>query len=347
MRTEAFGPAIIGIGMYVPDRVVPNSHFVEIGLDTSDGKIVELSGIKERRFAAPDETASGMAVHAALQALQVAQVDPGEIDDLIVSTSTPDYPSFPSTANLVQKLIGSDQLSSAFDILAACNGGIQGLRLGADSIRAGSSDTSLIIASEINSRLVDMTDRNTAILFGDGAGAVVMEKVPDPGIFETVIHADGSQYELLYVDGGFIKMNGQEVFRQAIRGMSGVSEEVLAQAKRQHVGGALDLDSVKWVVPHQANVRIMQRVADKLGVDYGKVISNVDRYGNTSSASIFIALSEAYQAGMLQKDDLVLLTAFGAGVNWGAALLEWKIDPPEPSKLDTSGKTMTLYQALA
>lgn len=322
---------IVGVGRYAPDRVMTNEDLARI-VDTSDEWITERTGIRERRIAAEDETTSGLATQAALRALASAQVDPADIDLIITGTCTPDG-MFPAVSTLVQHAIGAPD-AAAFDVNAACNGFLSALSAASQFIATGQARRALVIGAEITSRIIDWTDRGTCVLFGDGAGAVVLEASVEgePGAVDgLVLHSDGSQSSLLYATGpctpGFgltqearVVMNGAAIFKQAVTAMSDACAEVIAHA-------GLTVDDIDLVVPHQANRRIILSVADRLSVPIERVYMNLDRYGNTSSATIPIALAEAAAEGRLQAGHRVLLTAFGGGLSWGAMTLEWGVVP--------------------
>jgi 3-oxoacyl-[acyl-carrier-protein] synthase III len=318
---------IVGVGRYVPAQVLTNDDLAQ-RVDTSDRWIVERTGISERRIAADGETTSVLATRAALRALASAGLDASDIDLIVTGTCTPDG-MFPAVSTLVQHAIGAPAIA-AFDVNAACNGFLSALSVGSQFIASGQSKRALVIGAETMSRIIDWTDRSTCVLFGDGAGAVVLEAaVPgEPGgVDQLVLHSDGGQAGLLYATGpctpGYelthearLVMSGAEVFKQAVTGMTDACLEVLA-------GAGLTAADVDLVVPHQANQRIITAVADRLGVPAERVYVNLDRYGNTSSATIPIALAEAAAEGRLQPGARVLLTAFGGGLSWGAMTLEW------------------------
>jgi 3-oxoacyl-[acyl-carrier-protein] synthase-3 len=321
---------ITGWGMAIPERVLTNFDLEKM-IDTNNEWIVEMTGIRERHIASEDQTTSSLAVKAAWKALSVAKVKPSDIDLIICTTSTPDY-LFPATACIIQDQIGATK-AGAFDLSAACTGFIYGLNMGAQAIRSGSLKNVLVIGSETLSRFVDWSDRNTCILFGDGAGAVVLQACDtEGGIFSTVMHSDGAGANLLTLPGGgskhpaseatinsgmhFIHMDGREVFRFATR--------VMAQATRETIAAAgIKLDEVKWIIPHQANLRIIEAAARALKLPIDRFIINLDRYGNTSTASIPMAICEAVGDGRLQKGDKFVLVGFGAGLTWGALSGQW------------------------
>ncbi len=321
---------IIGWGMYVPEHRRTNAEIATM-VDTSDEWITSRTGIKERRIAADNESTATMAIHAAEAALEVANVAPEDLDLIIVASATPEY-LFPATACLVQDDLGADR-AGAFDLSAACSGFIYGVSLAAQAIQTGAIDTALVIGSETLSRFVDWSDRKTCILFGDGAGAVVLAgRDQRGGVLSCTMRADGSGGDLLTVPAGgsrhpasletlaenqhTIKMNGREVFRFATRVMADAVRVVAEKAN-------LTLDDVALVIPHQANSRIIQTAARRLRLPEDKIYVNLDRYGNTSSASVPIALCEAVEEGRIQPGDNLVLVGFGAGLTWAAAAVEW------------------------
>ncbi|RII27259.1 MAG: 3-oxoacyl-ACP synthase [Geobacter sp.] len=322
---------ITGTGSAVPDRILTN-HDLEKMVDTSDEWVVTRTGIRERHIAGEGEFTSTFATLAAERALQMAGVKADELDLIIVATVTPDFP-FPSTACIVQQNLKATK-AAAFDISAACSGFLFGLSLADKSIRSGSASKVLVIGTEVLSRIVDWTDRNTCCLFGDGAGAAVVEAGDGTGgILSTHIHSDGSYWELLYQPGCgnrnpatqktlddrlvYISMQGNEVFKLAVRAMEEVAHEAL-DANNLTVA---DLD---LFIPHQANRRIIDAIGKRLGLGSDKVFINLERYGNTSSASIPIALDEANRSGRLKNGDLLMFDAFGGGLTWGSVLLRWQ-----------------------
>ncbi len=322
---------ITGTGSAVPDRILTNLDLEKM-VDTSDEWVVTRTGIKERHIAVEGEFTSMFATLAAERALQMAGVRADELDLIIVATVTPDFP-FPSTACIVQQNLKATK-AAAFDISAACSGFLFGLSLADKAIRSGSATKVLVIGTEVLSRIVDWTDRNTCCLFGDGAGAAIVEAGNEAGgILSTHIHSDGSYWELLYQPGCgnrnpatqktlddrlvYISMQGNEVFKLAVRAMEEVAHEAL-DANNLTVA---DLD---LFIPHQANRRIIDAIGKRLGLDSGKVFINLERYGNTSSASIPIALDEANRSGRIKNGDLVMFDAFGGGLTWGAVLLRWQ-----------------------
>ena len=315
-----------GVGHYLPDRVVPNSEF-EKSLDTSDAWIQERSGIQRRHFAAPGQTTSDLAARAARAALADAGMDASEIDAIIVATSTADL-TFPSCATMVQDAIGNTG-AFAFDVQAVCAGFVYALSNANALIVAGQANRVLVIGAETFSRILDWTDRSTAVLFGDGAGAVVLEAqegagtTADRGILAVDLNSDGRYRDLLYVDGGVstqttgaLRMEGKEVFRHAVEKLAATAHKALEKA-------GLGADDVDWVVPHQANIRIIQSTARKLGVEMDRVVVTVQDHGNTSAASIPLALSVGKARGQIKQGDLVVTEAIGGGLAWGAVVLRW------------------------
>ena len=326
---------VVGWGIEVPEKVLTNRDLEAI-IETSDDWIRERTGIVERRIAQEGETTVTLGLKAARKALSRADMLPGDIDLILVATSSPTH-LFPSTASLIQDRLGAGQ-AGAFDLLAACTGFIYGLGIAAGQIRAGIIDTALVIGTETLSRIVDWEDRRTCILFGDGAGAFVLRASEIPGgVQEVVLHSDGSGGDLLYAHSGVrlnwdgaappqeLRMNGREVFRFASRVMVSATQEVIAQA-------GLTLDDIDVIVPHQANLRIIQSAARGLKLPLDRFIINIDRYGNTSTASIPIAIEEAVANGQIKPNDKIVLVGFGAGLTWGAALLEWQVEPTPASQ---------------
>ncbi len=321
---------IVGWGRYVPAKILTNEDLARM-VDTSDEWITSRTGIKERRVAASRESASTMAIRAAEKALEVADCDPTELDLVIVATATPDY-LFPATACLVQDALGARR-AGAFDLAAGCSGFAYGLGIAADGIIAGSYQTALVIGTEALSRIVDWTDRSTCVLFGDGAGAVVLRATSVPcGVLSTVLGADGSGAELLIFPGsGFrepvtpesrnggvpkVYMNGHEIYRFATRTMAHATQQAIGKA-------GLTLDQIDLVIPHQANLRIIESVAKNLRLPGDKMFVNLERYGNTSAASIPIALCEAIESGRVRANANIVLVAFGAGLTWAASVVRW------------------------
>ena len=320
---------ITGLGAYAPERVLTNAD-LEAMVDTSDEWIVTRTGISERHIAAPEQAASDLALPAAREALEQAGVRPEELDLVIVATATPDM-LFPATAAIVADTLGARQ-AAAYDLLAGCTGFVYALSQAYGQVATGLSKTALVVGAEVLSRITNWHDRSTCILFGDGAGAAVMQPIGEGGIAGFELGADGSGGPDLCVPAGgsrqpissetledelqFIKMNGAEVFRFATRVMVSSAEELL------HVCGAT-IDAVDLYVPHQANKRIVDHAVKNLGLDPEKVLMNIDRYGNTSSASIPICLAEAQSAGRLEEGTRVLMSAVGAGLTWGSVYLTW------------------------
>lgn len=317
---------IIGTGGYLPERIMPNSELEKI-VDTSDDWIRERSGIKRRRIAAEDEKTSDMALAAAGNALSSAAIDVADIDLIVVATTTADK-VFPSTACIVQRRLGLEKIP-AFDINAACSGFIYALDVANRFIRTGGATTVLVIGAEIYSRILDWTDRTTCVLFGDGAGAVILQATEDEGIISTHIHSDGKHEELLHVPAGvssgyadvtveaaYIQMKGNEVFRKAVSTLGAIAKETLLE-------NGFEQKDLDWLVPHQANLRIIAAAAKKLNLPMDQVIVTVDEHANTSSASIPLALDVAIRDGRIQRGDLLLFEAFGAGFTWGSALVRY------------------------
>lgn len=317
---------VTGVGHYLPERIVPNSEF-EKTLDTSDEWIRTRSGIERRHFAAEGETTSSMATTAARKALADSGLEPGDIDALIVATSTADL-TFPSAATMVQAELGMTS-GYAFDVQAVCAGFIYALTNANALIVSGQANRVLVIGAETFSRLMDWTDRATCVLFGDGAGALVLERQEgegtsaDRGILATDLHSDGRYRDLLYVDGGvstqttgYLRMQGNQVFRHAVEKLAATAEASLAQA-------GLTSADVDWIVPHQANIRIIQGTAKKMGLSMDRVVVTVQDHGNTSAASIPLALSVGRDRGQIKPGDLLVTEAIGGGLAWGSVVLRW------------------------
>ena len=322
--------AITGVGSYVPARVLTNAD-LEKSVETSDEWITTRTGIKERRIAAPDEFTSDLATRAAERAMKMAGVTADQIQLIIVATITPDMP-FPNTACLVQQKLGAHR-AAAFDVEAACSGFIYGLELGQQFVMSRTYDTVLVIGAEKLSAIVDWTDRNTCVLFGDGAGAAILQhRENSQGLLTTVLGADGGKAELLSMPAGgsrcpasaatvadklhFLRMDGKETFKNAVQAMCSAANEVLRRCE-------IDITKIKCVIPHQANRRIIDVVGERLGAKPEQIFINLTRYGNTSAASVAIALDEAVTSGTVQRGDLILLVVFGAGLTWAAAVIEW------------------------
>lgn len=322
--------SITGIGSYVPERILSNAELEKL-VDTTDEWITTRTGIRERRMAGPEEATSDLAARAARQAMAFAAIGPEAIDLIIVATITPDMP-FPSVACLVQDKIGATR-AAAFDLQAACSGFIYALEVGQQFIMSHTYDTVLVIGAEKLSSIIDWTDRNTCVLFGDGAGAAILQNRPrSHGLITACMGADGSKAGLLCMPAGgsripaspdsiasrlhFLRMDGRETFKNAVMAMCTAAEEALARCE-------LTIDRIRCIIPHQANRRIIDAVATRLGASPDRVFVNVDRYGNTSAASVAIALDEAVRSGQIHRGDLLLLLVFGAGLTWGAAVIEW------------------------
>lgn len=323
--------AIIGTGSFLPETTLTNED-LERMVETSDEWIMSRTGISERHLADASHATSDLAFRAGERALACAGIDTGEVDLLVVGTSTPDH-LFPSTACLVQFKLGLT--CAAFDVNAACSGFIYALHAGAAAIESGRATTVLVIGADALTRHVDFTDRATCVLFGDGAGAVVLRASENAGVLDIVLGADGSGKDLLIVPAGgsaapctvervanreqFVRMNGGEVFKFAVRMIPKATIEVL------ELGGS-SVDDLAWLIPHQANKRILDTVEERLGIDDSRVYSNVAMTGNTSAASIPLALDDLYTSGRLAPGDLVALVGFGAGLTWGAATIRWTMD---------------------
>ncbi len=322
--------SIVGVGSYVPARIVTNADLEKL-VDTSDEWITSRTGIKARRVAAADEFTSDLAAQAALRAMKKAGVKPEEIDLIIVATITPDMP-FPSTACLVQQKIGAYR-AAAFDIEAACSGFIYGLEIGQQFIMSCTYNTVLVMGAEKLSSIVDWTDRNTCVLFGDGAGAAILQNRPNShGLLTACMGADGQKADLLSMPGGgsrcpatresvaaglhYLRMDGKETFKNAVQAMNTAAQECLRRCE-------IDISQIKCIIPHQANRRIIDAVSERIGARPEQVFTNLEKYGNTSAASVAIALDEAVDSKSIQRGDLILLVVFGAGLTWGAAVIEW------------------------
>lgn len=314
---------VIGCGSYLPERVVTNAELAE-RLDTSDQWIVQRTGIRQRHVAADGEVCSDLARNAAERALAAAGVKASEIELVVLATATPDN-TFPATATRVQAKLGMTG-GAAFDVQAVCSGFIYALAVADNFIKAGQAKTALVIGAETFSRILDWEDRSTCVLFGDGAGAVVLraEKGSARGVLSTHIHSDGRDYDLLYVDGGpsttrttgYLRMEGREIFKLAVQRLAAAVDEALDANKLT----ARDID---WLVPHQANRRIIDAMGRKLELPAEKVVVTIDRHANTSAASIPLALAEAAGDGRIKPGQLVLMEAMGGGLTWGASLVRW------------------------
>jgi len=321
--------SITGLGCHVPERVVTNDELSTM-MDTSDEWIRERTGIRERRVAAPEEALSDLCLPAARQALEEAGIDGTQIDLIIVATVTPDM-AFPSTGAILADQLGAAN-AAAYDLSAGCTGFMYAVAQGYGMIAGGLAQNALVVGGDVLSKILDWSDRGTAVLFGDGAGAIVLERVADGGFLGFELGADGSGGPQLYLPAGgsrspattetvaehqhYVQMNGREVFKFATRVLVTSAEKVLAECGKT-------IDDVDVYIPHQANVRIIDHAAEKLGIPKEKIVVNVERYGNTSSGSIPLALADAQAEGRLQEGALVLMTGMGAGLTWGSGLIEW------------------------
>jgi 3-oxoacyl-[acyl-carrier-protein] synthase-3 len=319
---------VAGVGRYLPERIVTNAELAKT-VDTSDEWIRERSGITQRYIAAEGEFTSDLATHAAREALKSAGMEPDDIDLIVVATSTPDE-TFPASATVVQSKLGCTNGSIGFDVQAVCSGFVYALATADNFIKSGQVDNALVIGAETFSRILDWEDRGTCVLFGDGAGAIVLRgeegagTSDDRGVLSTHLHSDGSLHDLLYVDGGpsstgqvgYLRMEGREVFRHAVSKMSAVVLEALEAT-------GLQAEDVDWFVPHQANKRIIDGTARKLGVGADRVVVTIDKHANTSAASIPLALSVAVDDNRIKTGDVVLIEAMGGGLTWGSGLLRW------------------------
>jgi 3-oxoacyl-[acyl-carrier-protein] synthase III len=322
--------SITGVGSYLPAKILTNADLEKM-VDTSDEWITTRTGIKQRRQAAKDEFTSDMAASAARRAMKMAGVTADQIDLVIVATITPDMP-FPATACLVQQKIGARR-AAAFDVEAACSGFIYALEIGQQFIMSRTYDTVLVIGAEKLSAITDWTDRNTCVLFGDGAGAAILQSRPGShGLLTAVMGADGAKSNLIHMPAGgsrcpastdsvaarlhYLQMDGRETFKNAVQAMHSAAQEALHRCE-------LDITKIKCVIPHQANRRIIDAVSKRLGATPEQLFVNLDKYGNTSAASVAIALDEAVTSGKISRGDLILLVVFGSGLTWGAAVIEW------------------------
>jgi 3-oxoacyl-[acyl-carrier-protein] synthase-3 len=318
---------IAGTGSFLPERIVTNAELAK-QVDTSDEWIASRTGIRQRHIAADGQTTCDLAYGAAIAALESAGVQPGEIDLLVLGTTTPDL-IFPATACLLQHRLGANGCA-AFDVNAACSGFIYALSIADKFIRSGTVKTALVVGAETLSRMVDWSDRATCVLFGDGAGAVVLKASDEPGIMSTHLHADGGHKELLWnpvgVSVGFkpeeknagvrVLMQGSDVFKVAVKTLDRVVEETLE-------ANGIDRHAIDWLIPHQANLRIIQATAKRLDMPMERVIVTVDKHGNTSSGSVPLALDHGVRSGKIKRGQLLLLEAFGGGFTWGSALLRY------------------------
>ena len=315
---------IVGTGSALPPRRVTNADLQAQGVDTTDEWIVARTGIQARHFAADGETTATLATEAAKKALETAGVAPEKVGLIVLATATPDQ-TFPSSATRVQTALGINDCI-AFDVAAVCTGFLYALSVADNMVKGGMADYALVIGSETFSRILDFEDRATCVLFGDGAGAILLkaEEAQDRGILSTKLHADGSHNDLLYVDGGVsttgtvgkLRMKGKEVFRHAVVNLAEVLGEALAASGHE-------VSEVDWVVPHQANKRILDATAKKLGIDPSRVVITVDQHANTSAASVPLALDTAVRDGRIKRDDLIVLEAMGGGFTWGAAVVRY------------------------
>lgn len=320
------GSRLLGSGSALPVRLVTNAELAD-RIDTSDEWIVERTGIRQRYIAGEGETTSTLAVAAARNALADAGLEPGDIELIVVATATPDN-TFPATATKVQHALGCNG-GIAFDVAAVCSGFLYALTVADSLLKTGSARRALVIGAETFSRILDWEDRTTCVLFGDGAGAIVLEAAEageadskGSGVIASRLHADGAQHDLLYVDGGpsttqtvgHLRMKGREVFRHAVVNLANVLNEVIEEA-------GISVDDIDWVVPHQANARILDATAKKLGIDPEKIVVTVDRHANTSAASVPLAFDVARRDGRIKPGDLVMFEAMGGGFTWGASLV--------------------------
>lgn len=313
---------IVGTGSYLPEKLVTNAELSKT-MDTSDDWIQARTGIRQRHIAAEGQSSSDLALEASRKALAAAGMQAGDIDLIVVATSTPDF-IFPSTACLLQAKLGAKG-SAAFDVQAVCSGFVYGLTIADKFICSGQYKSALVVGAEVFSRILDWNDRSTAVLFGDGAGAVVLKADSTPGILATALHADGSQSGILSVPGNvcggkivgspFLQMDGQAVFKFAVRVLEEVARETLAL-------GGVKAEEVDWLIPHQANVRILEATAKRLGLDRSKVIITVDQHANTSAASVPLALDCAIRDGRVKPGQKIMLQGVGGGFTWGAALVQ-------------------------
>ncbi len=314
---------IAGTGSYLPEKVLSN-HDLESMVETSDQWIVERTGIKERHIAAANETTTDLAYQASIKAIEAAGINNEDIDLIIVATATPTQ-IFPSTASLLQAKLNIAG-SPAFDVQAVCTGFVYALTVADKFIKSGSAKNVLVVGAETISRIIDWKDRNTCVLFGDGAGAVILQASEQPGIISTHIHSDGSFSRLLQVPTGpgsvvtdesaYIEMQGNEVFKVAVKTLSSIVDETLE-------ANQLDKSAIDWLIPHQANIRIIAATARKLNMSMDRVVVTVDKHGNTSAASIPLALDAAVRDGRIKRGETLLFEAFGGGFTWGSALIQY------------------------
>ena len=315
---------VAGVGSYLPSNRVSNDDLVARGVDTNDDWIVSRTGIRARHLAEAGQTSSDLALIASQRAMEMAGVSAADIDLIIVATSTPDF-VFPSTACLLQNKLGNKG-ATAFDVQAVCSGFLYALTIAEKFIRSGSHRRALVVGAEVFSRILDWNDRATCVLFGDGAGAVVLEASEQPGILATALHADGSHHGILSVPGNvcggqvvgdpFLRMDGQAVFKFAVRVLADVAKECCDSAK-------VEPTEIDWLIPHQANIRIIEATAKKMHLPMERVVVTVDQHGNTSAASVPLALDAAVRDGRIQRGQKIMLEGVGGGFTWGAALIEF------------------------
>ncbi len=325
------GAAITGCGMALPERILTNEELTR-RLDSTPEWIVERTGVRERRIASKEETSSSLATEAGARALADAGVSAHELDLVIVATVTPDY-QFPATASLVQHRLGASG-AGAYDVGAACSGFLFGLAQAQAFVDSGGAKKVLVCGVDVMSKVTDWADKKSSPLFGDGAGAVLVAEVPrSPRLGPFTLGSDGARPELLYVspEPRLVRMEGREVYRRAVEAMTRSVQEIVAKS-------GIDIDDVSWLVAHQANARILAAVRDRLGMKAERVLSNIDRFGNTSAASIPIELAVAAAEGRLSEDDIMVITAFGAGFSWGAGVVRWGIGVGERDALTLAGE---------
>lgn len=315
---------ITGVGSYLPTMRVTNDDLITRGIDTNDEWVVSRTGIRARHYADASQVSSDLALEASKRAIEMAGITAQDIDLIVLATSTPDF-IFPSTACLLQAKLGN-RGAMAFDVQAVCTGFIYGLSIAEKFIRSGTHKRALVVGAEVFSRIMDWQDRTTCVLFGDGAGAVILEASEETGILSSVLHADGSYADILHVKGQvaggqvtgdpFLRMEGQAVFKFAVKALAEVADEACSAA-------GLSYADVDWLVPHQANIRIIESTAKKMGLPMSKVIVTVDQHGNTSAASVPLALDEGIRSGRIKRGQTVLLEGVGGGFTWGAVLLRF------------------------
>lgn len=315
---------ITGVGSYLPAMRVTNDDLITRGIDTNDEWVVSRTGIRARHYADASQVSSDLALEASKRAIEMAGITAQDIDLIVLATSTPDF-IFPSTACLLQAKLGN-RGATAFDVQAVCTGFIYGLSIAEKFIRSGTHKRALVVGAEVFSRIMDWQDRTTCVLFGDGAGAVVLEASEETGILSSVLHADGSYADILHVKGQlaggqvtgdpFLRMEGQAVFKFAVKALAEAADEACSAA-------GLGYADVDWLVPHQANIRIIESTAKKMGLPMSKVIVTVDQHGNTSAASVPLALDEGIRSGRIKRGETVLLEGVGGGFTWGAVLLRF------------------------